>query len=121
VLAHLVRWMEKHEYESINQTRGSMSQRSVEDPAAFERETTCGCSVPTRCKRRVEGSQRRVTGITACDLSGVSSSLKPEEVGMGQSEKKRVLIVDNDEEESRKLEGMLQQEGYDSSTTWSGL
>ena len=40
---------------------------------------------------------------------------------MGQSEKKRVLIVDNDEEESRKLEGMLQQEGYDSSTTWSGL
>jgi len=37
VLAHLVRWMEKHEYESINQMRGSMSQRSVEDPAAFER------------------------------------------------------------------------------------
>ena len=29
--------MEEHEYESIRQMRGSMSQRSVSDPAAFER------------------------------------------------------------------------------------
>ena len=28
---------------------------------------------------------------------------------MEESEKKRVLIVDNDEEESRKLEGMLRR------------
>ena len=37
VLKALVRWMEDHEYESIRQMRGSMSQRSVSDPAAFER------------------------------------------------------------------------------------
>ena len=37
VLARLVHWMEEHEYESIRQMRGSMSQRSVSDPAAFER------------------------------------------------------------------------------------
>jgi dihydroorotate dehydrogenase (fumarate) len=37
VLADLVRWMEEHEYESIQQMRGSMSYRSASDPAAFER------------------------------------------------------------------------------------
>jgi len=37
VLKDLRRWMEEHEYESIRQMRGSMSQRSVSDPAAFER------------------------------------------------------------------------------------
>ena len=37
VLKDLVRWMEDHEYESIRQMRGSMSHRSVSDPAAFER------------------------------------------------------------------------------------
>jgi dihydroorotate dehydrogenase (fumarate) len=30
-------WMEDHEYESIRQMQGSMSQRSVSDPSAFER------------------------------------------------------------------------------------
>lgn len=30
-------WMEKHEYESVRQLQGSMSQRSCPDPAAFER------------------------------------------------------------------------------------
>jgi dihydroorotate dehydrogenase (fumarate) len=37
VLKELTRWMEEHEYESIAQMRGSMSQRSVPNPAAFER------------------------------------------------------------------------------------
>jgi len=41
LLAHvrqdLLRWMEEHEYESIRQMRGSMSQRAVAEPAAFER------------------------------------------------------------------------------------
>lgn len=37
VLRDLVRWMEDHEYESIRQMCGSMSQRNVPDPAAFER------------------------------------------------------------------------------------
>jgi dihydroorotate dehydrogenase (fumarate) len=37
MLRDLVRWMEEHEYESIRQMCGSMSQRSVPDPAAFER------------------------------------------------------------------------------------
>lgn len=30
-------WMEEHEYESVEQMQGSMSQKSVADPAAFER------------------------------------------------------------------------------------
>lgn len=33
----LEQWMEKHEYLSIAQMRGCMSQRSVTEPAAFER------------------------------------------------------------------------------------
>ncbi len=37
VLADLTRWMQDHEYMSIQQMRGSMSQRSVAQPAAFER------------------------------------------------------------------------------------
>ena len=37
MLAGLGRWMEEHEYESIQQMRGSMSQKSVAQPAAFER------------------------------------------------------------------------------------
>ena len=30
-------WMDKFEYESVNQMRGSLSQKNVADPAAFER------------------------------------------------------------------------------------
>ena len=30
-------WMEKHEYESVRQMQGSMSQRNIADPSAFER------------------------------------------------------------------------------------
>jgi dihydroorotate dehydrogenase (fumarate) len=30
-------WMEEHEYESVSQMQGSMSQQSVAEPAAFER------------------------------------------------------------------------------------
>ena len=30
-------WMEEHEYESVEQMKGSMSQKSVAEPAAFER------------------------------------------------------------------------------------
>jgi len=37
VLADLQRWMEEHEYASIRQMQGSMSHRSVSNPAAFER------------------------------------------------------------------------------------
>jgi dihydroorotate dehydrogenase (fumarate) len=37
VHADLLRWMEEHEYESIAQMQGSMSQRAVAEPAAFER------------------------------------------------------------------------------------
>ena len=35
--ASLVTWMEEHEYTSIRQMQGSMSYRSVANPAAFER------------------------------------------------------------------------------------
>jgi dihydroorotate dehydrogenase (fumarate) len=37
LLAEMRRWMEEHEYTSITQMRGSMSQLAVADPAAFER------------------------------------------------------------------------------------
>jgi dihydroorotate dehydrogenase (fumarate) len=37
VRAGLVEWMEEHEYASIAEMQGSMSYRSVRDPAAFER------------------------------------------------------------------------------------
>jgi dihydroorotate dehydrogenase (fumarate) len=37
VLADLARWMDEHEYESLHQMRGSLSQHRVAEPAAFER------------------------------------------------------------------------------------
>jgi len=37
ILSHTQTWMEEHEYQSIKQMQGSMSQKSVKDPAAFER------------------------------------------------------------------------------------
>lgn len=37
ILNDLQAWMEAHEYESIKQMQGSMSQGSVAEPAAFER------------------------------------------------------------------------------------
>jgi dihydroorotate dehydrogenase (fumarate) len=33
----MTRWMEEHEYESVRQMCGSMSQQNVPDPSAFER------------------------------------------------------------------------------------
>ncbi len=30
-------WMDEHEYESVNQMKGSMSQKAVENPSVFER------------------------------------------------------------------------------------
>jgi dihydroorotate dehydrogenase (fumarate) len=37
MLSDMSKWMESYEYESIQQMRGSMSQQSVAEPAAFER------------------------------------------------------------------------------------
>lgn len=37
IQAGLENWMVEHEYDSIQQMRGSMSQKSVAEPAAFER------------------------------------------------------------------------------------
>jgi dihydroorotate dehydrogenase (fumarate) len=37
VHTELLKWMEEHEYESIHQMQGSMSQRAVADPSAFQR------------------------------------------------------------------------------------
>lgn len=37
ILEGLKRWMEEKEYESIEQMKGSMSQKSITEPAAFER------------------------------------------------------------------------------------
>ncbi len=37
LLQGVAQWMEEHEYDSIEQMKGSMSQKSVAEPAAFER------------------------------------------------------------------------------------
>lgn len=37
ILRDITHWMIEHEYESITQMQGSMSQRAVAEPAAFER------------------------------------------------------------------------------------
>jgi len=37
ILKRMNRWMEKHEYASVTQMQGSMSQQNVAEPAAFER------------------------------------------------------------------------------------
>lgn len=37
VLDQMGQWLEEHEYESVKQMQGSMSQRNCADPAAFER------------------------------------------------------------------------------------
>ena len=37
ILADMEAWMTEHEYESVTQMKGSMSQGAVAEPAAFER------------------------------------------------------------------------------------
>lgn len=37
LLNDLAKWMDEHEYDSVEQMKGAMSQQSVSDPAAFER------------------------------------------------------------------------------------
>ena len=37
ILGEMTNWMEEHEYVSIQQMKGSMSQQAVAEPAAFER------------------------------------------------------------------------------------
>jgi dihydroorotate dehydrogenase (fumarate) len=37
ILADIEKWMVDHEYTSIHQMKGSLSQKSVKEPAAFER------------------------------------------------------------------------------------
>lgn len=37
ILSVMQSWMQEHEYQSIKQMQGSMSQQSVKEPAAFER------------------------------------------------------------------------------------
>ena len=37
VRSEMAKWLEEHEYESIEQMKGSLSQKAAPDPAAFER------------------------------------------------------------------------------------
>jgi dihydroorotate dehydrogenase (fumarate) len=37
LISDLEKWMDDHEYKSVNQMRGSLSQKSVKEPAALER------------------------------------------------------------------------------------
>lgn len=65
------------------------------------------------------GSQQRVSCVTAC------APLLRESVTMQRydmpSPGKQVLIVDNNDEESRTLASMLESAGHHPTTTWSGL
>jgi dihydroorotate dehydrogenase (fumarate) len=54
VRAELVGWMEEHEYASIRQMQGSMSQRFVPDPSAFERTNYLRVLRLAALKRRVQ-------------------------------------------------------------------
>ena len=38
ILRDLQHWLEQHEYESVAQLKGSLSQKNADDPSAFERE-----------------------------------------------------------------------------------
>jgi dihydroorotate dehydrogenase (fumarate) len=51
----VVEWMEKHEYESVQQMQGSMSQMRCPDPGAFER---------AQYMRAVKGLQHVIQGQT---------------------------------------------------------
>jgi len=37
IITDLEQWLEEHEYESLDQMRGSMSMKNVSDPGAFMR------------------------------------------------------------------------------------
>jgi dihydroorotate dehydrogenase (fumarate) len=37
ILQDMLHWLDEHEYESLDQLRGTMSLRHCPDPAAFER------------------------------------------------------------------------------------
>jgi dihydroorotate dehydrogenase (fumarate) len=37
ILDEMAEWMESHDYESVEQMKGSMSQKNCPDPSAFER------------------------------------------------------------------------------------
>ena len=37
ILSEMSQWMAAHEYSSVLQMKGSMSQKAIADPAAFER------------------------------------------------------------------------------------
>jgi dihydroorotate dehydrogenase (fumarate) len=53
-------WMDRHSFETLDQLRGRLSQRSVPDPAAFERSNyikTLASHTPVSGARRPEGSR----------------------------------------------------------------
>ena len=53
-------WMEEYEYQSVSQMRGSMSQRHISEPAAFERASymkTLHSFRPDPTGRLVQGSR----------------------------------------------------------------
>jgi dihydroorotate dehydrogenase (fumarate) len=54
IRAELIDWMESHEYASIRQMQGSMSQRSVADPDAFERANYMQVLRLAALKRRIQ-------------------------------------------------------------------
>jgi dihydroorotate dehydrogenase (fumarate) len=37
VVKNVEQWMKEHEYESIEQMKGSLSHKSIADPSAYER------------------------------------------------------------------------------------
>lgn len=43
IVQEVAQWLEDHEYHSLAQARGSMSQKNVAEPAAFERANYMKC------------------------------------------------------------------------------
>jgi dihydroorotate dehydrogenase (fumarate) len=64
VRANLMAWMEAHEYESIRQMQGSMSYRSVADPAEFERANYLKVLSSYALREEADGQPRPPSGKT---------------------------------------------------------
>jgi CheY-like chemotaxis protein len=68
---------------------------------------------------RPPGSQHTVSRVTAC--AGHLRDSGARERHSMSSPSKQVLIVDNNEEESRTIASLLDRAGHCPTTTWSGL
>lgn len=72
ILSGMRDWMEEHEYESIQQMRGSMSQKAVAEPAAFERANYMKVLNSFEVEQNYEGMASPSPQMHRTDLSSAS-------------------------------------------------